>query len=217
MTQPSLMTERTRCRRLPKRGAYDRDTVHGILDAAMVCHVGFIIDDHPYVIPTIYVRVDDRLYVHGAVTSRMLTTLREGAPACVTVTHIDGLVLARSAFHHSMNYRSAVVLGTAVEVDDPDEKSSALHALIERVAVGRSADVRAPNDVELRATSVLRIPIEEASAKVRTGHPVDDDEDYSLPCWAGVVPIAPAYGEPIPDPKLADGIPMPDYVAALRT
>ncbi len=212
MTNTQLKTERTRCRRLPARGHYDRDTVYAILDAAMVCHIGFAFDGQPFVIPTIYVRTDDRLYVHGAVTSRMLTQLRNGAPVCVTVTHIDGLVLARSAFHHSMNYRSAVVLGTAVEVDDPDEKSTALLALVEHVMAGRSAEVRPPSAKELRATSVLRIPIEEASAKMRVGPPVDDAEDYAMGCWAGVIPMAPGYGAPEPDPRLAPGIDLPDYV-----
>ncbi|HEV7919302.1 MAG TPA: pyridoxamine 5'-phosphate oxidase family protein, partial [Thermoanaerobaculia bacterium] len=179
-----LQTERTTVRRLPKRGLYDRQTIHAIIDEALICHVGFVVEGAPVVIPTIHTRVGDTLYFHGSAASRMLRSLRGGVEACVTVTLLDGLVLARSAFHHSMNYRSAVVFGTAREVTDAAEKLQVLHALVEHVAAGRSADARPPNDKELRQTLVLALPIEEASAKVRTGGPVDDDEDYALPIWA---------------------------------
>jgi nitroimidazol reductase NimA-like FMN-containing flavoprotein (pyridoxamine 5'-phosphate oxidase superfamily) len=193
------VTDRTRVRRLAKRGAYDAATIHAILDEALICHVGFAIDGKPVVIPTIHWRDGDRLYVHGSGASHMLRSLRDGVEACVTVTLLDGLVLARSAFHHSMNYRSVVIFAKAVEVTDRDEKLHALEKLVEHIVPGRSAEVRAPNESELRQTLVLALPIEEASAKIRTGPPIDDDEDYSLPVWAGVVPITLARGEPIED------------------
>src|ERR1043165_7231701 len=195
----SLQTTRTTVRRLPDRGIYDRDTICAILDEALICHVGFIVDGQPFVIPTIHWRDGDTLYVHGSAASRMLRTLRGGVDACVTVTLFDGLVLARSAFNHSMNYRSVVVLGKAREVDDRDEKLRALDRLVHPITPDRAADVRAPNESELRQTLVLALPLAEASAKVRSGPPIDDDEDYALGVWAGVVPISMAKGEPIRD------------------
>jgi len=193
------VTERTRVRRLGKRASYEVETIHAILDEALICHVGFVVDDNPVVIPTIHWRQDDELYFHGSMASRMLRNLREGVDACVTVTLLDGLVLARSAFHHSMNYRSVVVFGKAREVTDREEKLRALTALVEHVVPGRSPDVRAPNESELRQTLVLALPIGEASAKIRTGGPIDDEEDYALPVWAGVVPLTLMKGTPIKD------------------
>jgi len=209
-------TERTAIQRLPKRGVYDRVVLHEILDEALWCHVGFVSGGQPYVIPTIHARVGDRLYVHGSAASRMLRTLGRGVPVCVTVSLLDGLVLARSAFHHSMNYRSVVVLGTAAEVTEREEKTRALEAIVEHVVPGRSAEVRGPNELELKATTVLRLPIEEASAKVRTGPPIDDEEDYALPCWAGVLPLRLTPRKPEADPRLPAGVPVPAYVAAYR-
>ena len=206
-----LPTDRTTVRRLPARGSYDRALIHSILDEAPVCHVGFVVDGRPFVIPTLHVRVGDRLYMHGSPGSRMLKAMAGGVEVCVNVTVVDGLVLARSAFHHSMNYRSVVVLGTAQAVDDPDEKTRVLHALSEHLVPGRWRDVRGPAPGELKATSVLSLPIDEASAKVRTGPPVDDEEDYALPAWAGVVPLSLKAGEPVPCPRLSPGIELPSY------
>src|SRR5204862_3189158 len=174
------MTRRVQVRRLHERGAYDRDTIDAILDEALICHVGFVVDDQPYVIPTIHARDGDTLYLHGSTASRMLRTLDAGVHVCVTVTIQDGLVLARSAFHHSMNYRSVVVLGTAVEVEDPEERLHALEVISEHVTPGRWNDVRRPSDVELRQTRILRVGLDEASAKMRTGPPKDDEDDLSL-------------------------------------
>ena len=209
-------TPRTTLRRLPKRGLFDRAGVNAILDEGLVCHVGFAVDGQPYVIPTTYARQGDRLAIHGSAASRMLRTLGGGVPLCVTVTLLDGLVLARSAFHHSMNYRSVVVLGTAVEVTDPAEKAAALDAIVEHVMRGRAAQVRPPNPVEMKGTSVLTLPIDEASAKVRTGPPIDDEEDYALTCWAGVLPLALVPGAPVADPRLPAGVPAPENVTAYR-
>jgi nitroimidazol reductase NimA-like FMN-containing flavoprotein (pyridoxamine 5'-phosphate oxidase superfamily) len=195
----SLQTPRTTLRRLPARGAYDRDTINAILDEAYICHVGFIADGQPFVIPTIHARVGDTLYLHGSAASRMLRSLRNGIDACVTVTLLDGLVLARSAFHHSMNYRSVVVLGKAGEITDRDEKLRALDAIVDHVVLGRSKIARAPNESEIRQTMVLSLPLTEASAKIRTGPPIDDEEDYALDIWAGVIPISLTKGEPIED------------------
>ena len=208
-----LQTSRTTVRRLPKRGAYDAATVHAILDEAIICHVGFVVDGDPVVIPTIHTRVGDTLYFHGSAASRMLRTLRDGVTACVTATILDGLVLARSAFHHSMNYRSAVVFGLAREVTRDDEKRAALAALVEHVVRGRSGESRPPNEKEMRATLVLALPITEASAKIRTGGPVDDEEDYSLPVWAGVLPLTLTPGLPVPDTGVAAAVPayLRDY------
>lgn len=199
-------TDRTKVRRLPKRGSFDRETIHAILDEALVCHVGFIADGAPVVIPTIHWREGDTLYVHGSAASRMLRTLERGVEACVTVTLVDGLVLARSAFHHSMNYRSVVVFGKARAVTG-DEKIGALEGLVEHVMKGRSRDIRQPNEIELKATLVLALPLEEASAKIRTGGPVDDEEDYALPIWAGVVPLALTRGEPMADEGVTAELP----------
>jgi uncharacterized protein len=192
-------THRTRVRRLPKRASYDRDVIHAILDEALVCHVGFVDDGQPFVIPTIYARVDDAIYLHGSAASRMLRGLAGGIPVCITVTLIDGLVFARSAFHHSMNYRSVVMLGVAAEVTDAAERLRALEAIVEHVTPGRWTAVRTPNERELKATSVLRLPIVEASAKVRSGGPIDDAEDLGWPCWAGHVPLRLVPLAPIPD------------------
>ncbi len=204
-----MQTARTTLRRQPGRGTHDPHTLYAILDEALVCHLGFAVDGQPYVIPTIHARIDDRLYVHGAVANRMLDVLRRGASCCVTVTLLDGLVLARSAFHHSVNYRSAVVLGRAVAVDEPAEKGAALTAIVEKVVRGRSAACRPPNDAELRATNVLRLPLDEASAKLRTGPPIDADEDYGLPHWAGVIPLRVSAQTPEPDARLPQGTRFP--------
>src|SRR5438093_6317808 len=177
---PALVpTDRTRVRRLPARASYERATIDAILDEGLVCHVGFTVDGQPYVIPTVYARVGDELYIHGSAASRMLRTLEDGVPVCLTVTLLDGLVLARSAFHHSVNYRSVVVLGTATEVTGREEKLAALRAVVEHVVPERWEDVRAPTDQELRATTVLRLPLAEVSAKIRTGFPLDDADDLA--------------------------------------
>lgn len=202
-------TQRTTLIRRPDRGAYDRSIVNAILDEALICHVGFAVDGQPFVLPTTHARIDDRLYIHGSVGGRMLKTLRRGALICVTVTLIDGLVLARSAFHHSMNYRSVVILGGAREVEDEAEKRLAFNALVDHVLAGRSTQTRAASAQELRATSVLCVPIEEASAKVRTGPPIDDEDDYALPHWAGVLPLRLEAQPPVADPRLPPGIPVP--------
>jgi nitroimidazol reductase NimA-like FMN-containing flavoprotein (pyridoxamine 5'-phosphate oxidase superfamily) len=207
-------TPRTTLRRLPTRGSYERDTVHAILDEALVAHLGFVQEAQPFVIPTIHARVGDVVYVHGSAASRMLRGLARGIPACLTVTLVDGLVLARSAFHHSMNYRSVVVLGAAELVTDDDEKRRALDAIVEHVAPGRSAEVRGPNEKELKATSVLRLGLDECSAKVRTGGPVDDEEDYALPCWAGVLPLRLVAGQPLADSRLQPGTEISASIAA---
>ena len=204
-------TNRTTLKRLPARGFYDRDLVHKILDEGFICHVGFVADGQPIVIPTGYGRIRDKLYIHGSQASRMLRTLKTGVAACVTVTLVDGLVLARSAFHHSINYRSVVIFGNATLVEDVEEKNAALLAFSEHVIQGRWDDVREPTEQELKATTVLVLPLEEVSAKVRTGPPIDDEEDYNLPVWAGVVPLRLVAGEPIPDPRLSAGTPVPEY------
>ena len=212
----TLQTERTTVRRLAKRGNYDREIVESILDEALICHVGFVVDGSPVVIPTIHTRVGETLYFHGSAASRMLRTLRDGVEACVTVTLLDGLVLARSAFHHSMNYRSAVILGMAREVTDRDEKLRALDALVEHVCRGRSAEVRAPNEIELKQTLVLALPITEASAKIRTGPPIDDEEDYAMGVWAGVLPLKLVPQQPVADERLVKGVAVPEYVRAYK-
>lgn len=202
-------TDRTRHRRLPQRGSFDADVINEIIDEALHCHVGFVVDGRPTVIPTIHARIDDRLYVHGAVANHMLRSLADGVDACVTITLVDGLVLARSQFHHSMNYRSVVLFGRATRVDDEDEKRAALHALVEHVVPGRTADARPPTAAELRKTLVCRLPITEASAKIRTGGPVDDEEDLALQVWAGVIPCEIAYGAPQSEPDLPTGVSPP--------
>jgi uncharacterized protein len=194
-------TPRTRLVREPQRAVYDRAVVNQILDEAFLCHVGFAVDGQPYVIPTSYGRNEDVLYIHGSAASRMLRNLDQGVPVCITVTLLDGLVLARSVFNHSMNYRSVVILGTATLVNDPAEKLAALRALSEHIIPGRWADARQPNEKELKATSVLRLPINEFSAKVRVGPPLDDEEDYSFPTWAGVIPLEMKVGDAIRDQR----------------
>ena len=213
---PETKTDRTKVKRLPARGAYDRETIYSILDAGFICHVGFVIEGQPYVIPTGYARIGDDLYIHGSSASRMLRSLAAGVEVCVTVTHVDGLVLARSAFHHSINYRSVVVLGRAELVTDADEKYAALEAFTEHIIPGRWPEIRWPNELEMKATSVLRLPIEEASAKIRTGDPKDDEEDYEMNVWAGVVPLETFAGEPVPDAKLAEGIELPEHLRAYK-
>jgi nitroimidazol reductase NimA-like FMN-containing flavoprotein (pyridoxamine 5'-phosphate oxidase superfamily) len=204
-------TERTTLKRLPKRGVYDRQLVYGILDEGFICHVGFAVEGQPFVIPTGYARLDERLFIHGSQVSRMLRTLSSGIDVCVAVTLVDGLVLARSAFHHSINYRSVVMFGRATIVDDREAKLAALFAFSEQVIPGRWNDVREPNEQELRATTVLALPLLEVSAKVRTGPPIDDDEDYALDIWAGVLPLKIAAGAPIGDPRLPETIAPPSY------
>ena len=205
-------TARTTLRRLPKRGSFERDTVNGILDEGFVCHVGFVSDGQPFVIPTAYGRVGQTLYLHGAKASRMLKALASGAEVCVTVTLVDGLVLARSAFHHSINYRSVVVFGRPRLVESEDEKNAALEAFTEHIMRGRWAEVRWPTAEELAATTVIALTLDEASAKVRTGPPVDDEEDYALPVWAGVLPLGVVPGAPERDPRLPEATPVPEYV-----
>ncbi|MFM9903287.1 MAG: pyridoxamine 5'-phosphate oxidase family protein [Pyrinomonadaceae bacterium] len=207
-----MKTTRTTVKRIPKRGQYDRDTINAILDEAFICHVGFAVDGQPYVIPTGFARVGEDLYIHGSAASRMLRELSKGIDVCVTVTLLDGLVLARSAFNHSMNYRSVVILGRAEFVSDADEKYAALKTLTEHFVPGRWEDVRWPTELELKATTVLRLPIAEASAKIRTGPPIDDDEDYSMNVWAGVLPLTLTPGDPVTDPKLASNIETPEHV-----
>jgi nitroimidazol reductase NimA-like FMN-containing flavoprotein (pyridoxamine 5'-phosphate oxidase superfamily) len=209
-------TERTQVKRLPKRGAYDRETVFKILDEAFVCHVGFVVDGHPFVIPTNFGRSGETLYLHGSAASRMLRTLSQGIPVCVTVTLTDGLVLARSAFHHSVNYRSVVVLGTARLVEEPAEKMEALRLFTEHIMKGRWDDIRWPTEQEMKGTTVLALPLEEVSAKVRTGGPIDDEEDYSLPVWAGVLPLPVVPAEPIADVRLKAGTAVPAYMKGYR-
>ena len=211
-----MRTEHTRLKRLPDRGRHDRETIDAILDAGLVAHMGFVHDGRPFVIPTLHARVGDEVLVHGSSASRALRALAAGAPLCLTVTLIDGLVLARSAFHHSVNYRSVVLLGQARLLEEPEEKSAALQAFVDRLTPGRWDSIRWPNRKELKATKVLAMPIDEASAKVRTGPPGDDDEDYAMDAWAGVVPLAVHAGAPEPDPLLRDGIETPEHVLALR-
>jgi nitroimidazol reductase NimA-like FMN-containing flavoprotein (pyridoxamine 5'-phosphate oxidase superfamily) len=199
-------TERTTLRRLAKRGSFERRTVYEILDEGFICHVGFVADGQPFVIPTAYGRVDDELYLHGAKSNRTLKALGAGAEVCVNVTLVDGLVLARSAFHHSINYRSVVIFGKARAVTSDEEKMRALHAFTEHVVPGRWQEVRPPNAQELAATLVLALPLAEASAKIRTGPPIDDEEDYELPVWAGVLPLRVEAGEALSDPRLPKGI-----------
>ena len=206
-------TERTRVVREPHRGSFDRETIHKILDEGFVCHVGFTMDGQPYVIPTMFARVGEAIYFHGSAASRMLRGLSGGVAVCVTVTLIDGLVLARSVFNHSMNYRSVVALGKATLVDDAEEKIAALRAFTEKILPGRWGDARQPNEKELKATSILRLALSEVSAKLRTGDVQDDEEDYALPVWAGVLPIRLAASEPIRDGRCDAGLAVPTSVA----
>jgi uncharacterized protein len=206
------LIKRTELRRLPNRGSHDAEVVHGILDTAFLAHVGFSINGQPFVIPTLYGREGDKLYLHGSAASRMLRELDSGIAACVTVTLVDGLVLARSAFHHSMNYRSVVAFGTARKIANPAEKERALRIISEHLISGRWNDVRLPTEQELKATAVLEFTIEEASAKVRTGPPLDDEEDYALPVWAGVLPLELTPKDALPDSRLPAETPLPEYV-----
>jgi uncharacterized protein len=207
----ALKTDRVTVRRRPQRGAYDEATILAILDATFLCHVGFVLDGQPFVIPTSFGRAGRTIYLHGAAASRMLQELSTGLAVCVTVTVVDGLVLARSIFHHSINYRSVVILGSATPCEG-EEKLRGLKVVSDHIVPGRWDEVRAPNAIELRATSLLKLEITEASAKIRQGPPIDDEEDYTLGCWAGVLPFRLAPQEPVPDPRLATGIEVPDYV-----
>jgi nitroimidazol reductase NimA-like FMN-containing flavoprotein (pyridoxamine 5'-phosphate oxidase superfamily) len=207
-------TDRTTVRRQSQRASYERELVDAVIDEALSCHVGFAVEGRPWVIPTIHARVDDVLYLHGAAANHMLRSLTGGIEACVTITLVDGLVLARSAFHHSMNYRSVMVFGRLTAVDDTEEKRSALHALVEHVVPGRMTEARPPSDAELRKTLVLSLPIDEASAKVRTGGPIDDPEDLSLPIWAGQLPLVSTYGLPITEADTTATVPA--YVTGYR-
>jgi uncharacterized protein len=214
MSETYMPTARTRVVREADRGVYDRNAVYRILDEGFICHVGFVADGQPFVIPTSYGRCGDNLYVHGSAASRMLRNLDKGVPVCVTVTLLDGLVLARSIFNHSMNYRSVVVLGTATVVQDPAEKLEALHLLSEHILPGRWAESRQPNERELKATFALRVPITEFSAKVRQGPPIDDEEDYDFKTWAGVIPLETVARSPIADERCNPAIPVPVYASS---
>jgi hypothetical protein len=209
-------TPRTKVVRHRERGRYERDTINAILDEALICHVGYVLDGQPYVLPTTHARSGDRLYLHGAIANRMLKSMKTGIAVCVTVTLLDGLVLARSAMHHSMNYRSAVLLGVAREVTDEGEKRAALDALVNHVVAERACGIRPPNPLELRTTTVLCLQIAEASAKVRDGPPIDDEADYALSCWAGVLPLELRAGPPIDDPRLPSGTAVPQQVAVYQ-
>jgi uncharacterized protein len=210
-------SDRVRLRRKRERGSYDRAVVDAILDEALIAHLGIVDDEgQPFVIPTLHARAGDVVYCHGSTASRTLRALAEGAPACLTVSLIDGLVLARSAMHHSANYRSAMIVGRARTVDDSGHKRAALQAIVEHIVPGRWRDVRPPTDNELEATSVLALPIDEASAKLRAGPPLDDEEDYALPAWAGVIPLVSRPRAPEPDPRLRAGIAPPPYVTGYR-
>jgi nitroimidazol reductase NimA-like FMN-containing flavoprotein (pyridoxamine 5'-phosphate oxidase superfamily) len=216
MSDPSTPTRRTRLVREPHRAVYDRAAVYKILDEGLICHVGFVFDDQPFVIPTSYGRREDNLYIHGSSASRMLRHLDKEISVCVTVTLLDGLVLARSIFNHSMNYRSVVVLGSAVAVTDPSEKLAALELLSEHMIRGRWSQTRQPNPKELKATTALRLPITEFSAKVRQGGVIDDEEDYAFPTWAGVIPLTLSPGAPLDDHRLLPGQQVPEYAKHYR-
>lgn len=205
-------SDRAAVKRVPQRGSYDRQLAYQILDEGLICHVGFAVNGQPFVIPTAYGRIADKIYIHGSPASRMLRSLQGGIEVCVTVTLLDGLVLARSAFHHSMNYRSIVLFGTAEVVSDSAEKLTALKAFTEHIIAGRWDEVRSPNPQEMQGTLVLALPIDEASIKMRTGAPLDDREDYNLPVWAGQIPLALTPITPIRDPQLSPEIFTPDYV-----
>lgn len=211
-----LVTSRSKVKRVPKRGNYDRQTIYEILDEGLICHVGFVVNGQPFVIPTAYGRVNDQLYIHGSPASRMLRILQQGVEVCVTVTLLDGLVLARSAFHHSMNYRSVVVFGTATVVESAEEKMAALRAFTDHIVPDRWAEVRIPTEQEVAGTLVLSLPLQEASAKIRTGPPIDDEADYALPVWAGELPLRVVVDVPVADPQLASGIEVPAHVQQYR-
>jgi nitroimidazol reductase NimA-like FMN-containing flavoprotein (pyridoxamine 5'-phosphate oxidase superfamily) len=213
VSEPFTPSERIRVVREPQRGVYDQETIYRILDEGLVCHVGFSAEGQPFVIPTLYARIGDAIYFHGSAASRMLRGVSEGRSVCVTVTLVDGIVLARSVFNHSMNYRSVVALGKATLVDREEEKLEALRAFTEKILSHRWADARQPNEKELKATSILRLPLTEASAKVRIGPPEDDAPDYALRVWAGVIPLRTVAGAPIRDERCDLGIPLPAYAA----
>lgn len=206
-------TARSKVKRLAKRAHYDRATVHGVLDAGLLGHVGYAIDGQPFVTPTAYWRQGDVLYWHGSSASRMLRHLAQGLPACLAASHLDGFVLARSGFHHSLNYRSVMAFGTARLVEDPAAKDAALTAFVERLFPGRSAEIRAATAQEIKGTKVIAMTIDEASAKIRNGPPVDDEEDYALPVWAGVVPVRQVIGAAVPDARLVPGVQWPQHLA----
>ncbi len=208
---PSI-TQRNKIKRYPQRGNYDLSVINSILDEGLICHVGFVVEGQPFVIPTAYGRIDDQIYIHGSPMSRMLRSLQQGIEVCITITLLDGLVLARSAFHHSMNYRSVVIFGNAIAIEDPAEKMAALKAFTNHVLPDRWSQVRPTTEKEVAGTLVLALSLSEASAKIRTGPPVDDEEDYGLPIWAGELPLRLVADAPINDPKLSAGIPCPDFV-----
>jgi uncharacterized protein len=215
-TEESLsVTPRTQVKRRSQRGNYDRSVINQILDEGLICHVGFVVDGQPFVIPTAYGRIDDQIYIHGSPMSRMLRSLQQGIEVCITVTLLDGLVLARSAFHHSMNYRSVVIFGTAIVVEKPAEKMTALKAFTEHIIRDRWAEVRPPTATELAGTLVLALSLAEASAKIRTGPPVDDEADYALPVWAGELPLRLIADAPVADPRSAEDVAVPEYIQAL--
>jgi nitroimidazol reductase NimA-like FMN-containing flavoprotein (pyridoxamine 5'-phosphate oxidase superfamily) len=216
MAERFVPTPRTQLRRLPKRASYDKAQIHSILDEGFVCHLGFAVGGQPYVIPTGYTRADEQIYIHGSAASRMLDTLADGVDVCLTVTLTDGFVLARSAFHHSLNYRSVVVLGRARLVTDPAEKLAALRRFTNHVVPGRWDEVRPPTERELKATTVLALTLEEVSAKVRSGPPLDDEDDYGWPAWAGVVPLRASVGEPVPDGRVRADVPAFDISRLIR-
>jgi nitroimidazol reductase NimA-like FMN-containing flavoprotein (pyridoxamine 5'-phosphate oxidase superfamily) len=203
-------------RRLPQRGHYDKEMVYAIVDEALICHAGFVVDGQPYVMPTIHTRIGDTIYLHGAVANRMLNHIKAGNSVCITATHIDGIVFARSVFHHSMNYRSAVLFGHGRVVESYDERWKVFEALTEHIAKGRWSDARHPNETEDRTTAIVAIEIDSASAKIRSGPAKDDEEDYALPVWAGVMPVRMQFGEPVKDEGLAETIPVPEYIAGYK-
>lgn len=210
------ITERNRVRRAPKRGQYDRKTVHAILDEGLICHVAYVIDGQPFVIPTAYWRDGDHVYLHGSAASRTMRAGERGLELSLAVTLLDGIVMTRSGFHHSLNYRSVIMYGTATLVSDPVTKEAALDKFMDRVAPGRVAECRPINAQEFKATTVLSLPLDDVSAKVRSGPPIDDEEDYALPVWAGVIPVQQITGTPEPDPRMPDGTPVPDNIANFK-
>ena len=212
MTDTFPKTARNKVKRMPERGHYDAATIYPIIDAALICHVGFAIDDQPYIIPTLHARQGDTILLHGAKGSRLLRHIQSGGEVCITITLLDGIVLARSVFHHSINYRSAVLFGTGAVIADEQARLQALEAFTERLIPGRWQDARQPNAHELRQTTVVAVPIASASAKLRSGPPGDEAEDYDLPVWAGVLPLQQIVGTPLADPQLKPGIALPDYI-----
>ena len=206
---------KSKVKRKPERGFYDTETINKIIDEALYCHVSFIQDDQPFIIPTIHARIDDQLILHGAKTSRLLKQISTGNEIAIAVTILDGLVLARSVFHHSMNYRSVIIFGKGVEITDDKQKMKALKAITDHILPGRWNDARKPNEKELKATSVISVKINEASAKIRTGPPKDEEEDYSLPVWAGVIPLTQKPSKPVDDPILKKGITIPEYISRM--